>query len=116
MGSAEPISVISRSSVISTVSSPPSSCTLIGLGAPSRNAATAAPEAPVPDESVSPTPRSKIRARTLEPSTRVNETFVRSGNRSVFDSMPGPMAPRSRSSTSSPADITHCGFPTFSLR
>ena len=52
---------------------------MIGLGAPPRNAATAAPLAPVPEESVSPTPRSKIRARTREPSTRMNETLVRFG-------------------------------------
>ena len=57
---------------------------MIGLGAPPRKAATAAPLAPVPDESVSPTPRSKIRARTREPSTEMNETLVRFGNSSVL--------------------------------
>ena len=85
---------------------------MIGLAAPPRNAATAAPLAPVPEESVSPTPRSKIRARTVEPSTRVNETLVRLGKGSPA-SIAGPIAGRSRSSTSSPTSITHCGLPTF---
>ena len=43
----------------------------------------AAPVAPVPDESVSPTPRSKIRARIAPgSSSHHHETFVRRGNSS----------------------------------
>ena len=53
--------------------------------------ATAAPAAPVPDESVSPTPRSKIRARTVEPSAAENETLVRLGNSCVLPSISGPI-------------------------
>ena len=100
----------SRSSPISTSSSPPSSSTTIGLGAPRRKAVTAAPLAPVPEESVSPTPRSKIRARTRLPSIARKETLVRLGN-SSWPSISGPIAPRSSSSSSSPTTIAHCGLP-----
>ncbi len=83
---------------------------MIGLGAPRRKAATAAPLAPVPEESVSPTPRSKIRALTRLPSTRKKETLVRFGN-SSWHSTSGPIAPRSSPSSSSPTSIAHWGLP-----
>ena len=69
--------------------------------APPRKAVTAAPLAPVPEESVSPTPRSKIRARTRLPSIFRKETLVRFGN-SSWPSISGPIATRSSSSSSSP--------------
>ena len=81
-----------------------------GSAAPRRKAVTAAPLAPVPEESVSPTPRSKIRARTRLPSISRKETLVRFGN-SSWPSIPGPISPRSRSSSSSPTTIAHCGLP-----
>jgi hypothetical protein len=96
--------------VTSTPSSPPANSTTIGLGAPPRKAVTAAPTAPVPEESVSPTPRSKMRARTRLPSTRRKETLVRLG-KSSWPSMPGPIAPRSSASSSSTTTIAHCGLP-----
>ena len=52
---------------------------------------TAAPLAPVPEESVSPTPRSKIRARTRLPSIARKETLVRLG-KSSWPSISGPIA------------------------
>ena len=64
----------------------------------------------MPEDSVSPTPRSKIRALTVEPSILMNETLVRFGNSSLC-SISGPIEPRSSSSTSSPASITHWGLP-----
>ena len=45
-----------------------------------------------------------------EPSIRMNETLVRLG-KSSERSIAGPIAPRSRSSSSSPASITHWGLP-----
>ena len=110
---AEPVRVTSSSGPISTVSSPPSSSTVIGLARHARNAATAAPLAPVPDESVSPTPRSKIRARTVEPSARQNETFVRFGKSSCSPRSPGPNAPGRAPRGRPPTSIAHCGFPTL---
>ncbi len=83
---------------------------MIGLGAPRRKAATAAPLAPVPEESVSPTPRSKIRARTRLPSTRKKETLVRFG-KSSWASIGGPISARSSDSSPSPTSIAHCGLP-----
>ena len=74
-------------------------------------AATAAPDAPVPEASVSPTPRSKIRARTRpSPSTRKNDTLVRFGNSSLC-SIGGPIVARSSSSRPSSTRIAHCGLP-----
>ena len=92
----------------STSSSPPSSTTVTGLGAPRSTAATAAPDAPVPDESVSPTPRSKIRARTcvLGRRRRMNDTFVRFGNSSLC-SIGGPERRRGRARSSSSPDLDH---------
>ena len=81
-----------------------------GLAAPRRKAVTAAPLAPVPEESVSPTPRSKIRARTRLPSKRRKETLVRLG-KAWWPSISGPIAARSRPSSSSPTTIAHCGLP-----
>ena len=84
---------------------------MIGLGEPRSTAVTAAPLAPVPEESVSPTPRSKIRALTRSPSIARNETFVRFGNIS-WPSIPGPILPRSSSSSSAASTtIAHCGLP-----
>ena len=61
----------------------------------------AAPVAPVPDDSVSPTPRSKIRARMASGATSVHqETFVRLGN-SGWCSIPGPIAGRSSAASAS---------------
>ena len=72
---------------------------------------TAAPEAPVPEESVSPTPRSKMRARTRLPSKARKETLVRFG-KSVEPSISGPTSSRSRSASSTGSTrIAHCGLP-----
>ena len=58
----------------------------------------AAPQAPVPLEAVSPTPRSKMRARMVASSSAVNhETLVRCGNCGSV-SIGGPMAARSSAS------------------
>jgi hypothetical protein len=66
----------------------------------------------VPDDIVSPTPRSKIRAViSFGASRRQNDTFVRFGN-SSFASIGGPYACRS-SCSSSPGStsMAHCGLP-----
>ena len=90
-GTAHPLRFTCRSSPTSTSRSPPSRCTVTGLSAPPSTAATAAPDAPVPDDIVSPTPRSKIRAViSSSESRRQNETLVRFGKRSVLDSMGAP--------------------------
>ena len=82
-----------------------------GEGAPRRKAVTAAPEAPVPEASVSPTPRSKMRARTWSPSKATKLTLVRLGKSSEA-SIPGPYRSRSRSSSSAASTtIAHCGLP-----
>ena len=63
--------------------SPPSSTTVTGERPPASTCATAAPVAPVPLAEVSPTPRSKIRARIVWGSRTANhDTFVRLGNSS----------------------------------
>ena len=77
---------------------------------PRRWAVTAAPLAPVPEESVSPTPRSNIRARTRLPLIAMNETLVRLGN-SRWDSISAPTAPMSICSSSAPTTIAHWGLP-----
>ena len=80
-----------------------------GLSSPPSTAATAAPLAPVPDDIVSPAPRSKIRAViSRSPSRRQNDTFVRFGNSSLA-SIGGPNSARSRRSSSSPgcSSIAH---------
>ena len=67
----------------------------------------------MPDDSVSPTPRSKIRARiTAGSSSHQNETFVRLGNSSLR-SISGPMAASSSASSSSRSWIliAHWGLP-----
>ncbi len=83
---------------------------MIGLGVPRRCAATAAPVAPVPDARVSPTPRSKIRARTREPSACQKLTLVRFGKIGAC-SIAGPIAGRSRSSRPESISIAHWGLP-----
>ena len=68
----------------------------------------------MPDDRVSPTPRSKIRARIASsPVSHQKETLVRFGNRGSC-SISGPIAGRSsRSSSSTVATrIAHCGLPT----
>ena len=73
----------------------------------------AAPHAPVPLEAVSPTPRSKIRARMVASSSAVNhETLVRCGNCGSV-SIGGPMAARSSASSvaGSAMWIAVCGLP-----
>src|SRR5919206_3471288 len=78
-----------------------------------RTKSFAAGDFQLPDDSVSPTPRSKIRARiTAGSSSHQNETFVRLGNSSLR-SICGPSAGRS-SASSSPRSATwmaHCGLP-----
>ena len=69
----------------------------------------------MPEDSVSPTPRSKIRALTVEPWRRVNETLVRFGN-SRLRSISGPILARSSCSTAPPTSITHCGLPIETWR
>src|SRR3954468_15291929 len=82
-GTAQPVRSTWRSSPTSTSSSPPSSSTVTGEAPPRSTWATAAPVAPVPLDSVSPTPRSKMRARMRSSASGVNhETLVRSGNSS----------------------------------
>jgi len=66
--------------------------TELGLAPPDSTWATAAPLAPVPEASVSPTPRSKIRTRIVAGSTGTNhDTLVRWGN-SAWRSIAGPSA------------------------
>ncbi len=64
----------------------------------------------MPDERVSPTPRSKIRARTRSPSARQKLTLVRLGKIGA-DSIAGPTAGRSSSSRPSVTSIAHWGLP-----
>ena len=67
-----------------------SSSTVTGDSPPLSTWATAAPVAPVPLAVVSPTPRSKMRARMRSAATGVNhETFVRFGKSSEY-SISGP--------------------------
>ncbi len=67
--------------------------------------------APVPEDIVSPTPRSKIRARMASPdSRRQNDTLVRLGN-SSWCSIGGPSVLRSSSSRPSGTSIAHWGLP-----
>ena len=86
---------------------------MTGESPPRRTWATAAPQAPVPDDCVSPTPRSKIRARMRSGSISVqNETFVRLGKRSAC-SIGGPIVARSSVSSRwrSAIRIAVCGLP-----
>ena len=86
-----------------------------GESPPRSTWATAAPQAPVPEDIVSPTPRSKIRARMASGAVaHQNETFVRFGN-SGERSIPGPIAARSRAASpaSSATRIAHWGLPTW---
>ena len=75
----------------------------------------AAPLAPVPEDIVSPTPRSKIRARMTPGSSSANQqTFVRLGN-SSWSMIAAPIAGRSSASSSAASAtwIAHCGLPTW---
>ncbi len=100
-GTAQPVRSTCSDSSTSTSSSPPSSSTVTGESPPRRTCATAAPHAPVPDDSVSPAPRSKMRARIVVASSSVqNDVLVRlrnCGERSIS----GPSFCRSSSSSSS---------------
>ena len=114
-GTAQPVRSTCRSSPTSTSSSPPSMRTVTGESPPRSTWATAAPHAPVPDDAVSPTPRSKIRARMAPspPGSGAKKlTLVRSGNRSLR-SICAPTAVTSSSSTSRgvPSAMAHCGLP-----
>ena len=84
-----------------------------GCRCPRSTAATAAPVAPVPEDIVSPTPRSKMRARIVSTRTRArqNDTLVRLGN-SSWRSIGGPSSARSSSSRPSGTSIAHWGLPT----
>ena len=83
---------------------------MTGESPPRTTCATAAPLAPVPLLSVSPTPRSKIRARIASGAISFqNETLVRLGKIGAF-SISGPSVCRSSASGSS-TRIAHCGLP-----
>ncbi len=100
-----------------------------GGGPRSRACAIAAPVAPVPDDSVSPPPRSTLRAgrRARAPPAAAGEGVVAGapGSSSVYHdtfvrfwkiaapSISGPIAGRSSasSSASEPTWIAHCGLP-----
>src|SRR5215218_1591823 len=77
---------------------------------PCATAAIAAAHAPVPDDSVGPTPRSQIRMRTRSgASISANSTFVPCGNSACRSSI-GPSRSK-RSSDGSGPSTTHCGLP-----
>ena len=102
------------SSVQFTVRSPPKSFTVTSLPAghlPRATAAATAAQAPVPQASVSPLPRSQVRMRSVVGfTTRTNSVFVRSGKASWYSNF-GPMAARSRASMPS-QNSTQWGLPT----
>ena len=110
ISSAGPVSVASPSRS-STCRSPPARCTVTGLShQPLATQAALAATALVPDESVSPAPRSQTpTVMSCSPSTRTSWTFVRSGKRSWF-STSGPR--RSSSARSGWRRMTACGLPT----
>ena len=86
---------------------------MTGESPPRRTWATAAPHAPVPEDSVSPAPRSKMRARMVSGASSVqNDALVRFG-KSGACSIVGPMACRSSASSSSRVAMrmAHCGLP-----
>ena len=77
---------------------------------PRRIAATALAQAPVPQASVSPLPRSQTRiCRILRSITRINSVLTPSGKISAFSNF-GPTLVSSRLSGSS-QNTTQCGFP-----
>ena len=83
-----------------------------GSRAPRSTAATAAPEAPVPDDSVSPTPRSKIRARTSCSAVDPDERHVRAVGKQLAAARSRARARRGRAARARrPTSITHCGLP-----
>ena len=90
ISSAGPVSVASPSRS-STSRSPPARCTVTGLShQPLATQAALAATALVPEESVSPAPRSQTpTVMSCSPSTRTSWTLVRSGKRSWF-STSGP--------------------------
>src|SRR5438105_1197645 len=110
ISSAGPVSV-ARPPSSSTARSPPGRCTVTGLSHQPRATATAAAATElVPDESVSPAPRSQTpTVSSCGPSTRTSWTLMRSGKRSWF-STSGPS--RRSSSRSGSRRITAWGFPT----
>ena len=76
-----------------------------------RMAATATAQAPVPQASVSPAPRSHTRMRRFwESMTLTNSVLMRAGNRGWF-SKAGPIFSKSRFRTSSSRKMTQWGFP-----
>ena len=86
---------------------------MTGESPPRRTWEIAAPQAPVPDDCVSPTPRSKMRARMRSGASSVqNETLVRLGKRSAV-SIGGPISARSSVSSRarSSTRIAVCGLP-----
>ena len=92
--------------VTSTVSSPPSSRTVIGLAEPRAGRPPPRRRWRRSPRRASPPPRARRSAPApSEPSTRMNETLVRFGNSSLC-SISGPIAARSSSSSSSP-DLDH---------
>src|SRR6185437_3038277 len=110
ISSAGPVSVASPS-CSSTWRSPPARCTVTGLSHhPFATAAALAATALVPEESVSPAPRSQTpTVMSWSPSTRTSWTFVRSAKRS-WCSTSGPS--RISSARSGRRWMTACGLPT----
>ena len=110
MGTAQPVRSTCSDSSTSTVSSPPSRCTVTGESPPRTTCATAAPLAPVPLLSVSPTPRSKIRARIASGATRSRTTRWCGSGRSARSRSPA-RALAGRCASGSSTRIAHCGLP-----
>src|SRR3954469_17261458 len=77
-----------------------------------RMAATAVAQAPVPQASVSPEPRSQVFSRIPSASISATLTLIRSGKTASF-SMLGPMSSIGTASSSSTKKTT-CGLPTLS--
>ena len=77
---------------------------------PLKIAATPVAQAPVPQASVSPVPRSQTRiCSSVRLSTFTNSAFTRRGKRESF-SIFGP-SPKTKSSVGSSTKMTQCGFP-----
>src|SRR4051794_5092141 len=111
ISSASPVRT-ARPSAISTSSTPPASVTVTGLvHQPLATAAAAAATELVPEDCVSPAPRSHTPTRSAcGPSTATSWTFVRSGKRG-WRSTSAPI--RTSSARSGSRRITACGLPTF---